>query len=530
MASKAERRWALWFGLAIMLITTIPYITGFFVQNTEWRYSGLVLAEEDGYSYFAKMLYGAMGGWLFKTPYTLAAQQGFLGFLPYILLGKLTSPPGQHEQIVVLFHLFRISGGILVCLAAYDFASIFVSEIRWRRIATIIAMLGGGLGVLSILGLAGLWQGPMPLEFYSPETFGFLGLLAIPHLAWARALLLWGLVFYLTGESWRGASFAGAAWLVMGFFQPLVVVVGWVILGAHNLGIFIWSLRTKPDDWTERSRWFKRSLVVGAISSPVVLYNFLSFRFDPFLNLWQKQNYLPSPPVTDYILAYAILLPFVVLGLIKIWKSLNPQSILLVAWIFAFPLLAYLPYNLQRRLPEGLWVALSILAVIGLAGLTERIRNLSVVWLAIGFLPSLILLVIAFQSASTIARPSFRPTAELAAFGYFSAHPKENPAVIAAYDTSTALPAYAPVRVPIGHGPESLGLNDLRPRVEEIYNSNLADTDRLAILDDLKVDYVFWGPLERALGNANLENSKFLTPVFQKDDYTIYRVEHNLDR
>ena len=302
------------------------------------------------------------------------------------------------------------------------------------------------------------------------------------------------------------------------------------ILGAHNIGIFIWSIRTKPDDWTERSRWFKRSLVVGAISSPVVLYNFLSFRFDPFLNLWQKQNYLPSPPVTDYLLAYAILLPFVVLGLIKIWKSLNPQSILLVAWIFAFPVLAYLPYNLQRRLPEGLWVALSILAVIGLAGLTERIRKLSAVWLAIGFLPSLILLVIAFQSATTLSRPSFRPVAELAAFGYFSTHPDENPAVIAAYDTSTALPAYAPVRVPIGHGPESLGLKELRPKVEEIYSSNLSDTDRLAILDDLKIDYVFWGPLERALGNAALENSKYLTPVFQKDEYTIYRVEHNLDR
>jgi uncharacterized membrane protein len=248
------------------------------------------------------------------------------------------------------------------------------------------------------------------------------------------------------------------------------------------------------------------------------------------LNLWQKQNYLPSPPVTDYILAYAILLPFVVIGLIKIWKSLNPQSILLVAWIFAFPVLAYLPYNLQRRLPEGLWVELSILAVIGLAGLTERMRKLSAVWLAIGFLPSLILLVIAFQSATTLSRPSFRPAAELAAFGYFSVHSDENPAVIAAYDTSTALPAYAPVRVPIGHGPESLGLKELRPKVEEIYNSNQGDAERLAILDDLKIDYVFWGPLERALGNADLENSKYLTPVFQKDDFTIYRVEHNLDR
>ena len=117
--------------------------------------------------------YGATGGWLFKTPYTLAEQQGFLGFLPYILLGKLTSPPGQHEQIVGLFHLFRISGGILVCLAAYDFASIFVSEIRWRRIATVIAMIGGGLGVLSILGFLGCGKGRCRLSFIHPKHLVF---------------------------------------------------------------------------------------------------------------------------------------------------------------------------------------------------------------------------------------------------------------------------------------------------------------------------------------------------------------------
>ena len=35
MASKAERRWALWLGAAIMLVTTLPYLVGRFEKGDE---------------------------------------------------------------------------------------------------------------------------------------------------------------------------------------------------------------------------------------------------------------------------------------------------------------------------------------------------------------------------------------------------------------------------------------------------------------------------------------------------------------
>ena len=103
----------------------------------------------------------------------------------------------------------------------------------------------------------------MPLEFYSPETFGFLGFLAIPHLAWARALLLWGLKSFITSERWFGALLAGLLWLLMGFFQPLVIVIGWAILGAYLLGLLIWTWLHQEKDWTSLRGWFKRALLVG---------------------------------------------------------------------------------------------------------------------------------------------------------------------------------------------------------------------------------------------------------------------------
>jgi hypothetical protein len=80
----------------------------FQTQGEAWRFTGFVFAVEDGNSYIAKMLLGANGAWLFRTPYTADPQRGVLAFLPYLLLGKLAAGEGIHEQLVALFHLFRI--------------------------------------------------------------------------------------------------------------------------------------------------------------------------------------------------------------------------------------------------------------------------------------------------------------------------------------------------------------------------------------------------------------------------------------
>ena len=158
MTGKAEeRRWVIRFSIMVMLVTTLPYLIGFWRQGQDWYFSGFVFGVEDGNSYIAKMLSGNQGAWLFYTPYTAFPQQGFLAFLPYLLLGKLTAPPGEHEQLVALFHLFRWVAGMVCIWATYDLMAIFIQDIRLRRLGTAVASLGGGLGWLSILGLQSLW-------------------------------------------------------------------------------------------------------------------------------------------------------------------------------------------------------------------------------------------------------------------------------------------------------------------------------------------------------------------------------------
>lgn len=560
--TKAERRWVLLFAAIVMLATTLPYLRGYSVAGTDWQFTGFVFAVEDGNSYIAKMLSGAAGAWLFRTPYTAHPQGGVLAFLPYLLMGKLSAPPGQHEQLVALYHLFRFMAGVLAILATYTFLAIYIPEIRWRRLALVLATLGGGLGWILVLSGRPDWFGSLPLEFYSPESFGFLSLYGLPHLAMARALLLWGLVAYLDsapshsptipisisrfllhtfiGARDKAGMKAGMFWLLLGFFQPLTVVVAWAVLSGHLGVVAIWQgwrmWQGRQAEWGEWQIFTRRAIWAGLFSAPVVIYTISSFSQDSFLVAWSAQNKIFSPHPVHYLLAYGFLLPFAWRGSQRLVHLEPGRGWLLTSWVLLLPFLAYAPYHLQRRLPEGVWVALVILAILGVKdwqiidGRPGRLRINNFTGLAlisIILLPSTLLLLIGgFHVSAKLAPPVFRTAYEVAAFRFLAHQAKVGQVVLAAYETGNALPAWAPVRVVIGHGPESVDLSELRPKVTRFFSASTPEKERLKFISELGIDYVYWGPAERALGDWCPEGQPYLLPVYQQNAYTIYEVTY----
>jgi uncharacterized membrane protein len=122
----------------------------------------------------------------------------------------------------------------------------------------------------------------------------------------------------------------------------------------------------------------------------------------------------------------------------------------------------------------------------------------------------------------------YRPILEVNAFHFIAQSLPHQSVVLAAYDTSNALPAWAPVHTLIGHGPESLNLKEIQPRAECFYRSTCTDAERKGLLSQFGVAYVFWGPIERALGNEDLASLPYLEPVYQKDGYIIFKVMENV--
>ncbi len=536
--SRMEWRWVWIYAVLVMLVTTIPYLAGYASQTEAWRFTGFVFGVEDGNSYIAKMLSGEAGNWLFRTPYTAEPQRGVLAFLPYLLLGKLASPPGLHEQLVALFHLFRILAGVLEILATYQFLAFFIERMGLRRAGLVLATLGGGLGWLLLLFGKDTLFGSLPLDFYSPETFGFLALYGLPHLALARAGLLWGLQTYLKAMQQparpRFSDFGrlNLFWSLVALAQPLTGVILGFVLGLHWVTLAIrlmWQKSRKASiEWWRLGRSTGLIAAGGILPVPFLIYNAVAFNLDPFLKRWTAQNIITSPHPVHYLLAYGVAIPFAIVGARKLIGERPWDGWLLPAWALAIPFLAYAPFNLQRRLPEAVWVALVILAVKSFEGESERISR-RLAWgtrLLMAFsLPSAVFLLVGgVFTAIRPAMPVFRPADEVRVFEQLAANAHPGEIVLASYDTGNALPAWAPVRVVVGHGPESVGLAELLPKVQRFYSVEANDEERQRLIQELNIGFVFYSPSEARLGGWQPGNAPYLQPANKSGEYQVYKV------
>lgn len=530
MVDRAERKWIWWFAITAAAITIIPYLIGYARQGTDLVFTGFLFGIEDGNSYIAKMLSGSNGAWLFKTPYTSYPQNGAFLFFPYLLLGKLAAPPGLHEQMVAIFHIFRTISVILLVFATYDFLSIFLCSVRYRRFGTALIIFGGGLGWLSLFGLGSLWQNQLPLDFYSPEAFGFLMIFGLPHLACARACMLWGLRDFLNLDRslshWRTRVRSFAVWLIVGLMQPISIAIGWVIIAMFILLLglrqFWLTYKRVPSDWKIWGIYLHRALWTGLLSAPLLGYTFLVFRLDPFLRLWESQNILTSPPFHHYLLSYGVVIPLAVLGIRGILQNDSMKGWFVIGWATAWSILAYLPVTIQRRMVEAAWVFLVVLALVWLEGRNRSIRRSGTVILSLSFITPLVLLSGSLSAAWMRAPTAFRPADEVEVFHALAQEAVASDIVLAPFDTSNALPAWVPVKTITGHGPESINAWKIRDEVNFFF-SHSTDPEGLALIEEYQVTYVIWNNTDHSL-DLEVDHPEFLELVFRRNDYFLFKV------
>ena len=116
---------------------------------------------------------------------------------------------------------------------------------------------------------------------------------------------------------------------------------------------------------------------------------------DPFYKAWTAQNIISSPNPMHYLIAYAV--PIIVILAYKNTLRIllkNHEIVFLSIWIPVFLLLAYLPYNLQRRFPDGIFIALIVLMICVLEDVRKKyIWKLSII-IGILIIPSSIIIII----------------------------------------------------------------------------------------------------------------------------------------
>ncbi len=541
------------FALLIMAITSIPYLVGLSAQRDGWQFGGFMFGAEDGNSYLAKMREGAQGGWLFHLAYTSEQHDGAYLFTPYLAMGKLAAlfmnggvdNPALVPAMLILFHIARIAFGLLAILVSYRFVALFVPRGTMRWAAITLICMGGGLGWLLLLIGQGNLLGSAPVDFYLPEGYTFFVLYGLPHLALARAALLGGFMLIFAslhveapGRLPIRALCAGVCWLVMSLCVPFYAAMLYALLGAWGLAAL---LRTRRFP----TRLFVRSVIGALIPLPLLVYNLIIFAANPVMAFFSRQNSLPSPNPIHYVFGFGVLAIPALPGLIWAWRrgKTHTAYLLLPAWVIAAPLLAYLPVSVQRRLLEGVFVPLCILAVIGLRfviapRLHVRRRPTRLIWrqgvallMALVLPSTLVLLISGLFGVAHPSWPTFHPAGEIAALDWLNAHAAPGSIVLSSVPTGNYLPARTNLRAFVGHGPETLDFSDKRTLSNQFFAGQvtLADVQNAPPLTLPKdpIRYVFYGPQEAAghppdtppgMGWAN-----GLIQIYAQGDYSIYR-------
>jgi hypothetical protein len=535
--TRSEWWWVAAASLIVLALFSLPYLVGLRTSTPQMSFSGFLFGLEDMYSYIAKMRYGARDGWLLQLVYTSEPHQSGFAYVHYLVLGKLAAlMSGQGAQVsaaalVVTYHAARVLCGGLLLAVVYRFLAEFLPEVAQRRLAWSIVALAGGLGWISfVLPVLHPPGGLPPVELYIPEGFSTLLLFGLPHLSMARSLLLVGwLVLWraIDAASWQQAILAGVAWLGMGIIVPFYIALLGVLIAVWLAALTVLHRRIP---WPE----LRLAALAGMLPLAFLIYNFWLFANNPIFAAWASQNNLPSPPPTAYLLAYGVLIGLSIPGAWRLWRrGLTYRSVLLMVWPLVAAVLVYLPISVQRRLLEGVLVPLAALAVLGMWMWIEKARW-PLRWLAVsglGFLllPSTLFLIVGgVQMASHPFWPVFHPADELAALHWLTERAPADSVILSTRASGNILPAYAPVRVYLGHGPETVNAIGKERQAGAFFGGCMTDDERRQLLADGRIAYIWDGPPEHDLGctdqacfdPAGLD----LRVVYQQGDYTIYEV------
>lgn len=488
-----ETGWVLLMAVLVVGLSCVPYAYAHLATPPGLRFTSLLFNPQDGNSYYAKMLQGARGEWLFHLPFTSEPHEGAFIFSYYLTLGHLARLIGLPVPLV--YHLARLVNGFLLLLTVYGFVTLVTAQVPERRLIFLITATSSGLGW--IVGLLGY----LSVDLWVPEAITFYAILTNPHfsLAMATMLVIFGLSIGGWGQErfpvWARVALAGCAAMLLAVVQPFCLATVYTVLAVSIASLF-WRRRRWP--WVE----IGSMAAVVVASAPFLVYDLWVFTFNPALHAWSAQNLTLSPPPWDYALSYGIVLLLALPGAVQAVRRGRDVDLLLVVWAVADFILLYLPIPLQRRLVLGLHLPLAMLAGLGLWRVVlPRLRTgrwaVMVAILGFAALTNLFLMLGATLTAAQHDPRLYLSVDESQVMAWMRDNLPPDAVVLAAPQNGLFIPAWAGQRVVYGHEFETIEAEEKKARVEAFFQGK---DD--AVLRDYGVTHVFIGPRERALGSG----------------------------
>jgi hypothetical protein len=531
-----------WFTIIFVLaLTSLPYLYAYFTTPPGKQFMGIMLDVPDHGQYFSWMR-ELTHAHLSANKLTPEPNKPVFFNLLWWGLGRLSWLLGMDYPGV--FQLLRLVGGTLFLLLAYRLCAWFLPNRLMRRTAFLLIALTSGFGwtLVVIKYLWGLTDPPFPLLVYIAEGNTFLGILGYPHFI-AAALYTFVFDLILRGQAKGQLRYAVAAGLVALFFgwqhaYDLVLVYG--ILGMYGLLLLLRDRRMPL-------YLLKSGFIVGLISCSPAVYSVLLTRLDP---LWEEvlAQFANAGVYTPNLLQLPILLGLTfLLAVFTVirdnplrWQDFDNDQLFLRAWFLGNFLLIYIPTDYQIHMLNGWQIPIAILATQGLFRYilpsientfksrysisTPLIQRGLVITLIVAILPTnLYLLTWRFVELARHDYPYYLYQDENSALQWLEANGRPDEVVLSSLTVGQYIPALTGLHAFLAHWAQTLDFYGKSAMVAEFFANETPDTRRQQILEQYSVDYVFYGPAERALGGYDPSQSPLFVELFSAPSTNIYR-------
>jgi hypothetical protein len=487
--------WKAWLavGFAAALATSLalaPVWLGYFNTGPDEVFTSA--GRDDEYVYLAWVREAKEGNWLFDNPYTLEPHRRLYLNPLFLLMGKTARVFNLGPFLV--FNIFRVIAGVVLTAAVYLFLRTMIRSPGWLFGALLVTLFTGGVGYFSY-AKPPILRDPRDIFMASrmiTEARSLPSILFYPQGPFSVTLLLalWVLFFELRKRfAWRIFLLSLVAGNLLVAIHPYDLLLALV---APLIFLFLEPPLTRDD---------LVALGVLAFSLlPVSLYFVSVARMDEVYRAWTRIRQL-SPPLSQWLIIYAPLLPLSLIGLFAYVKRERPDWLgerarLVVIWFGLLPFLVYLPVNFQRRLSEGAYLPVGFLAVLGIWWLSRRFSRA-------GAALALALVVISlpdypFQAYERIRvlREDFwggyyTPAGKLQAWSWLDRHSQEKEAVLALPDEGLYLPVFTGNKVYYGHWANTVNSAAKWERLMRVFRPSVAPYFRRRLSRRTGASFVF---------------------------------------
>jgi hypothetical protein len=499
--------------ILIIVITSFPPIFVYFNQPSGRIYGGIHYQNSGDWNvYYSYIEQIKQGHFLLKNLFTSESQNRVFFNPVWIIAGLIAR--FFNLSSIVSFQILRIITIPVFSFVAYIFISYLFKETVKRKICFLLLLFSGGFGEYSQLA----------------DGFTFLTVNFSPHLIIALTLIILTFLFILL--SWEKNSvkyslMAGISSLVLFIIQPFVIPVVYLV---PFIFLFIHILLRKENILSH----IKNYMIFFLISLPAVIYYLYLINVDWTARMYQVQNTLLSPPISQYILAYGFLVILMIFGLKLIFNSKEKNSLFIFIWLVVNIVLLYGPFNFQKRMVEGLHVPIVIFSTWGLIYLqqlwrrTKIIKNLDwafkslLFWLCIILLPwSSILMVI---KNTSIYPEAYLDKQEYEAIIWLKNNSMDGEIVLSDYYDGNHIAGLSARNIYLGHGIQTINWEKKQEQLKWFLEDNENLKNKQEFLEQNGINYLFFGQREKNLGNLNPDNLTNLKLIYNNDKVDIYKV------